>query len=85
MAKPTMKPNPAPKPASPVDIMNLMGKAADQKSRAVNNPEDEEDSLNSDTPKANGAKSPTSTKGKQIAAMKSKQGKVGAKIPNTST
>lgn len=94
MAQPAMKPNtlkpvakatPAPKPASPIDIMNAFGDAADKKSRMINNPADQEDSLNSDAPKANGAKSPASTKGKQVAAMKAKQGTVGAKIPNTNT
>lgn len=71
------------KQMGPVDIMNLMGKAANKKAQmsgAHQQPNDEEDPLNSSTPKSKSA--PQSVKSKKVAAMK-EQGKGKAKmLPN---
>lgn len=68
------------KKMAPIDVMNLLGQAADNKSRTNVNPEDEEDSLNSNTPKA--SKSPASTKSKQTAAIKEQAKGNGKEMPN---
>lgn len=69
------------KKMSKLDIMNLMGNAAAQKSQqsagANQMPNDEEDPLNSLTPKAKSA--PQGQKSKQVAAMK-EQGKGKGKM-----
>jgi len=72
----------AQKPMDPLAIMNLMGNAANAKAHQNTNPDDEEDPLNSGTPKAK--KSPASIKGKQVAAIKSQQKGKGNSIPNNS-
>jgi hypothetical protein len=68
------------KQMAPLDVMNLLGKAADNKSRTNVNPEDEEDPLNSTQPKA--AKGPASTKTKQNAAIKEQYAGKGKEVPN---
>lgn len=68
------------KASNKLDIMNLLGDAADQKSRMNVQPEDEEDSLNSKSPGAK--KPPQSIKKNQVAAIKAKNAGKGKMIPN---
>lgn len=66
---------------SPIDIMNLMGQAAHKKSErsgATAAPNDEEDELNSKSPKA--SKSPASKKSGRVAAMKDHEKQSGKQL-----
>lgn len=68
------------KSTHPLDIMNLLGGAAHRKAQVNTNPEDEEDSLNSMSPKAKSP--PQSVKSKKVAAIKEQEKGNGKLIPN---
>lgn len=68
--------------ASPLDIMNLMGQAAQKKASMSGQqatPDDEEDPLNSKVPTA--AKSPASKKSGKVAAIKEQEKQSGKAVP----
>lgn len=69
------------KKMAPLDIMNVLGKAAHNKSRAMDKPDDDEDPLNSSMPTAKSSKAdpmamktPNAKKAAAIAISEQKQG-----------
>lgn len=77
--QPSRLPEPAPKAASPVDIMNALGAAAHKKAQPQPEPDDESDPANSMSPGAK--KSPADPKSKQVAAMKEQEKHKGKPVP----